>query len=120
MNIVFARLINLRRNPETSFPVIRHISSNMNFDAVRKNVPIRNTILFFAMFSTILIYEKYSRTISRVLYLIKRCLSFILSLCRHKALAVYPPTSDEQPYCAGIHNLTTHKTYGFSCHHENR
>ena len=28
-----------------------------------------------------------------------------------KLLAVYPPASDEQPYCAGIHNLTTHKTY---------
>ena len=29
-----------------------------------------------------------------------------------KALAVYPPASGEQPYNAGIHNLTTHKTYG--------
>ena len=42
----------------------------------------------------------------------KECLSFISTLCHHKALAVYPPASGEQPYNAGIHNLTTHKTYG--------
>ena len=39
-------------------------------------------------------------------------LSFISTLCHHRALAVYPPASGEQPYNAGIHNLTTHKTYG--------
>ena len=38
----------------------------------------------------------------------------------HKALAVYPPTSDEQPYNVGIHNLTTHKMYGSLCYHKNR
>ena len=37
-----------------------------------------------------------------------------------KLCAVYPPASDEQPYCAGIHNLTTHKTYGTMCCHTAR
>lgn len=66
-------------------------------------------------------WKKNSRSISRVLYsACAKCLSFISNKCRHLPLAIYPPTSGEQPYCVGIHDLATHKTYGFECCHPNR
>lgn len=66
-------------------------------------------------------WKKNSRSISRVLYsACAKCLSFISNKCRHLPLAIYPPTSGEQPYCVGIHDLATHKTYGFECYHSNR
>ena len=66
-------------------------------------------------------WKKNSRSISRVLYsACAKCLSFISNKCRHLPLAIYPPTSGEQPYCVGIHDLATHKTYGFECYHPNR
>ena len=65
--------------------------------------------------------KKNSRSVSRVLYFTyAKCLSFISNKCRHLPLAIYPPTSGEQPYCVGIHDLATHKTYGFECCHPNR
>ena len=57
-------------------------------------------------------YKKIQQACKPGYVLSKECLSFISTLCHHKALAVYPPASGEQPYNAGIHNLTTHKTYG--------
>ncbi len=33
-------------------------------------------------------------------------------VARTATLATYPPASDEQPYCAGIHGLATRKRYG--------
>ena len=43
--------------------------------------------------------KKNSRSVSRVLYStsVKR-LSFISNKCHHLPLAIYPPTSGEQPY----------------------
>ena len=79
-----------------------------------------NEIKFnFILQSTAL--NKNRRSVSRVLYSAKaECLSFISNLCHHKSLAIYPPTSDEQSYCVGIHDLATHKVYGLRCRHHNR
>ena len=37
-----------------------------------------------------------------------------------RALAVYPPATDEQPLIAGILDLATHKTCGRQCRHRRR
>ncbi len=65
-----------------------------------------------------------SRTISRVLYLHPkvRCLSFIQTLCRHKAQcykppAFYPPAWAGYPYSAGLHELAAPKMHSRVCHH---
>ncbi len=40
-----------------------------------------------------------------------KTLSFIYYASCPASLAIYPSTSDEQPYNVGIHDLTTHNVY---------
>ena len=37
-----------------------------------------------------------------------------------RGIAFYPPTMDEQPLDAGIHELATHRWCGALCHHNAR
>ena len=49
-----------------------------------------------------------------------RCLSFICPTHCCDDIAFYPPTMDEQPLNAGIHELATHRWCGTLCHHNAR
>ena len=49
-----------------------------------------------------------------------RCLSFICPTHCCDDIAFYPPTMDEQPLNAGIHELATHRWCGALCHHSAR
>lgn len=39
------------------------------------------------------------------------CLSLVYDMGHPMPLSIYPSTSDEQPYCVGIHDLSTHDAY---------
>ena len=86
-------------------------------DILFHNDGIRRTIYLLPQRGSSFLIKQQAYKPGSVPRYFTQCLPFILAACHHAALCGLPLGSDGQPSNADIHNLTTHKTYGGTCHH---